>query len=226
MQITSTDSKKEREYIKEMNFIKDSKPFIEEIEGYKDIIYKKKAAKWEVSQGLKELKDEATKLKARIASLKKDQLEVQESKEELSKSMDKINADRNAIRDQIGGFYTQKDALREAFYKKLLAFELQQKEIKEIKFLQQIKERLLDREEERKLWEAEKQARLEERKKKIEEAERREEARRKREEELRKEEEEQQRKWEESQLQRLDVHPFTYEIELCEFLFKYCQKQD
>ena len=59
-----------------------------------------------------------------------------------------------------------------------LAFELQQKEIKEIKFLQQIKERLLGREEERKLWEAEKQARLEERKKKIEEAERREEARR------------------------------------------------
>lgn len=89
-----------------------------------------------------------------------------------------------------------------------------------------LKDRALEREEQRKQWEEEKQRREEERKKRIEEAERREEARRKREEERIKEEEERQKKWEESQLQRLDVHPYLYEIDLCDFLYKYCQKQD
>ena len=46
------------------------------------------------------------------------------------------------------------------------------------------------------------------------------------EEERRREEEERHRKWEESQLQRLDIHPFLYEIDLCDFLINYCQKQD
>ena len=27
-------------------------------------------------------------------------------------------------------------------------------------------------------------------------------------------------------MQRLDVHPFMYEIELCDFLINYCTKQD
>ena len=89
-----------------------------------------------------------------------------------------------------------------------------------------IKTRVLEKEEARKQWEEQKAQREEERKKRIEDAERREEARRKREEERLKEEEERQRKWEESQLQRLDVHPYTYEIEMCEFLIRYCQKQD
>ncbi len=58
----------------------------------------------------------------------------------------------------------------------------------------------------------------------IEEQEKREEMRRKREEEKRKEEEEKQRKWEEYMLQKLDVHPFLVEIDLCDFLIKYCEK--
>jgi hypothetical protein len=53
-----------------------------------------------------------------------------------------------------------------------------------------------------------------------------EELRRQKEEERRKEEEESQRKWEEQQLERLDVQPYVQEIEMCEFLLKYCQKQD
>ena len=40
--MTSTDGNKEREIIKEMNFIKESRQYIEEIERLKDIIYKNK----------------------------------------------------------------------------------------------------------------------------------------------------------------------------------------
>jgi hypothetical protein len=40
--VTSTDGNKEREIIKEMNFIKESRQYIEEIERLKDIIFKNK----------------------------------------------------------------------------------------------------------------------------------------------------------------------------------------
>ena len=71
--MTSTDGNKEREIIKEMNFIKESRQYIEEIERLKDIIYKNKKTQYEVGKGLKDLKEEANKLKARINELKKSQ---------------------------------------------------------------------------------------------------------------------------------------------------------
>ena len=226
MQVTSTDSKKEKEYIKEMNFIKESRPYIEEIDRYREIIFKKKGAQYDVKKGLKDLKEEAAELKSKIATIKKTLGDAQESKEQIQKSMDKINLDRNTAREHITELRGQKDVLREYFYKKQLGFEKQQILIKQIEFLTKIKERVIDNEKAKREWEEEKTQRQEERKKKIEEAEKREQDRRQKEEDYWREQDEAQKKWEDSQLQILDVHPYTYEIELCDFLFKYCQKQD
>ena len=66
--------------------------------------------------------------------------------------------------------------LREAFYKQLLAYERQEMVIRDIEWQHSVKDRVLEREEQRKQWEEEKLKRQEERKKKIEEAEKREEA--------------------------------------------------
>ena len=92
--------------------------------------------------------------------------------------------------------------------------------------MQGVKQRVIEREEQKRLWEEEKKKRQEDRQKKIEEMQKREEQRRLREEERRKEDEEKQRKWQEQQLQRLDTHPYLYEIDMCDFLLKYCEKQD
>ncbi len=56
-----------------------------------------------------------------------------------------------------------KDTIKEEYYKKLLAYEKQQIEIRNIEFLSKIKERVLEREKQRVEWEAEKQKRKEER---------------------------------------------------------------
>jgi len=40
-----------------MAFIKESKPYLEELEVLREIIYENKKAKYEVGKGLKELKD-------------------------------------------------------------------------------------------------------------------------------------------------------------------------
>ena len=81
MQVTSTDAKREKELIKEMLFIKESKPYIEEIDRLRDFIFAKKHEKYEVGKGLKEMKDEITDLKKQIDTIKKSQDQVQETKE-------------------------------------------------------------------------------------------------------------------------------------------------
>ena len=56
--MTSTTGKMEKDIIKEMAFIKDSKPFIEEIDRLYKFINKKKSEKFEAGKGLSELKEE------------------------------------------------------------------------------------------------------------------------------------------------------------------------
>lgn len=85
---------------------------------------------------------------------------------------------------------------------------------------------MLDKEKDRLAWEEGKLKRQEERKLRIEENEAKEAAWHKAEDDYYKEEEEKQLKWENEQLNKLDINPYTYEIDILDFLYKYCQKQD
>ena len=164
LQITSTDGKQEKEMIKEMQFIRDSRPYLEEIAGLNQIIFQKKKEKYEISQPIGPLKEEAKELQTKIDSFKKTQEVAKESKETIQKALDKINQERNTLRGQNEDLWQQKLKLREDFYKKLLAYERQQIEIRDIEWMTGIKERVIQREEEKKQWEEEKARRQEERK--------------------------------------------------------------
>ena len=164
LQITSTDGKQEKEMIKEMQFIRDSRPYLEEIAGLNQIIFQKKKEKYEISQPIGPLKEEAKELQTKIDSFKKTQEVAKESKETIQKALDKINQERNTLRGQNEDLWQQKLKLREDYYKKVLAYERQQIEIRDIEWLTGIKERVIQREEEKKQWEEEKARRQEERK--------------------------------------------------------------
>jgi hypothetical protein len=79
----------------------------------------------------------------------------------------------------------KKEEMKEKFYKSLIDYEKQQMLLKDIDWMTEIKGRVLEREEQKRQYEAEKQRRAEERRKHQEEMERREDARKKREEEQR-----------------------------------------
>jgi chromosome segregation ATPase len=164
LQITSTDGKQEKEMIKEMQFIRDSRPYLEEIAGLNQIIFQKKKEKYEISQPIGPLKEEAKELQTKIDSFKKTQEVAKESKETIQKALDKINQERNTLRGQNEDLWQQKLKLREDYYKKVLAYERQQIEIRDIEWMTGIKERVIQREEEKKQWEEEKARRQEERK--------------------------------------------------------------
>jgi chromosome segregation ATPase len=107
--VTSTTGKDEREIIKQMAFIKESRPYLEEIEVLREFINQKKKQKYDAGIDLTPLKEEAKELTKRINELKKSQEQAQETRENIQKSLDKINSDRNAIREQITELRAQKD---------------------------------------------------------------------------------------------------------------------
>ena len=69
--MTSTDNKKEKELIKEMSFVRDSRPFIEEIDRLRAFINEKKSQKYQIGLPLNEMKSELTELKTKINEIKK-----------------------------------------------------------------------------------------------------------------------------------------------------------
>ena len=166
LQVTSTDGKQEKEIIKEMQFIRESRPYLEEIAALNQIIYQKKKEKYEVSQPIGPLKEQAKELQAKIDTFKKTQEQAKESKETIQKALDKINSERNALRSQIDEIRKSKVVLRDEFYTRVLAYERQQMEIREIEWMTGVKEKVIEREEQKKQWEEEKKRRQEERKKK------------------------------------------------------------
>lgn len=73
LQITSTTGKQEKELIKEMQFIKESRVYLEEVTQLNQFIYEKKREKYEISQPIGPLKEEAKELQSKIDSFKKTQ---------------------------------------------------------------------------------------------------------------------------------------------------------
>lgn len=61
--MTSNDANKEREMIREMAFIKQSRPFIEEVQSVRETMAKLRAEKYESGQGLTQLKQDIKELR-------------------------------------------------------------------------------------------------------------------------------------------------------------------
>ena len=95
LQVTSTDGKQEKEIIKEMTFMRDSRPYLQEIATLKEAIAGKRQEKNEVGTPLGELKEEGQSVQSRIKELKKAQESTVSDKDNIKKQLDKINADRN-----------------------------------------------------------------------------------------------------------------------------------
>ena len=136
--------------IREMQVIKESRPYIEEINSLIKQIREKKDEKYQSGQGLSELKTAVTEIKASINKIKKNQDDKESFKESIQKQLDKINQDRNLIRKDIADLKKQKDLHREEYYKKLIEYEKQQVIIKEIEWIIMIKGRVEEREEQKK----------------------------------------------------------------------------
>ncbi len=101
LQVTSTDHIQEKQIIKEMAFIKESRPYIELNEKLREQIFKKKQEKYEAGKDLGDYKAKLKEIKDKISGLKKSQVDLESNKESIKKQLDKINLERNTIKASI-----------------------------------------------------------------------------------------------------------------------------
>lgn len=117
LQVASLTANQEKAMLKEIQQIKDSKPFIEELERIREDIFNKKKEKFEAGAGLGELKEETKSLKDTIGKVKKGKEDKKTFKEKVQKELDKINEDRNKFRNDILSVREEKEKHRELYYK-------------------------------------------------------------------------------------------------------------
>jgi len=108
-----------------MKQIKESEPFIRELEELRQQIFEKKKGKYEVGLPISEIKEECKAIKDRINKLKANQNNKQSFKETIQKGLDKINEERNKLRKDIAEMKVTKEKNKEDFYSKLLEYEKQ-----------------------------------------------------------------------------------------------------
>lgn len=106
----------------------------------------------------------------------------------------------------------------------MIDYEIQQNFIKDIEWISKTKDMVIEIEERKARFAAEKAIRQAQIQKMKEERKKRDEEYKAREEIRRKEREAKQAEWEAAQFQKLEVHPYVNEIDQCEHLIYFCAK--
>jgi chromosome segregation ATPase len=167
--------------------------------------------------------------------------EKHENLDNLNKQIDRVQEKRKKIFDEIEKFKKQKEELKDKYYGQMIDYTKYQFLVNDIKWMNEVQQKLRERDEEKKRREQERLERIERIKKEKEERlqrelekKQREEERRQREIERKKREEEEARSNEINHLSKLNDalndntvgnNPLFDHIETCEFLKRYCQKQ-
>jgi hypothetical protein len=118
----------------------------------------------------------------------------------------------------------KKDKLeeKEAYYQALINFEVEQKLIKDIVWLEKTKQAYLERKARNDQYKEQRRQREEERKKREAEREAREKKRQEEAQRRKEEDAERQAEYERQQLKRVEIHPYITDMELCEQLIYFC----
>ena len=234
-------SKDEQVLIRRKQFIKESLPYIQELGAIDAKIKIQNAKRKEAGKDLSSIKAEIATNMKEVEEMRKTIEAKSEVREDFDKQLDKINEKRKKERDERDKLYKQKDQLQDAYYSELIEFNKEQFLIKDIEWMNGVKEQVRQREEEKAKKKAEYEERVERRRKEAEERERikqeriqKEKERKEREAALAREKEENALQIEVDQLNKIikaindtsvGSNPFVEQIQLCESLQKYCRRQ-
>ena len=241
LETQTLDAKRERELLAKIKFLKASVEYIRERDVVDEQLKEQLDKKKKIGADLPAIKAAIKELSEVVDQQKKARDEKQENRETLEKELDKINERRKRARDDRDKLYKQKYELKDEYYGALITYSKQQFLIKDINWMTDMQEKLRKRQTEKERREREQKARQERLQKEREERARREEERRQREEERRRKERENKDRMEE-QLQQDEIdqlnkiieaiadtsvgsNPFAEQIEQCDQLTKYCEKQ-
>lgn len=147
METTTKGAAQEKELIRKIKFIESSKEFIVQVNELDEQIREKKKEKFEAGSGLEELKETQKNLKSEIDKISKEVATIDNSKEAVQKQLDKINEERDQIRKAITELRAKKDEQKEIFYRSLIDYEKQQADIKQINWMNEVKAKVVTKDE-------------------------------------------------------------------------------
>lgn len=165
-------SKDEANLIRRKQFIKESLPFIQERDEIDAKIKAQNAKRKEIGKDLSSIKAEIETTMKEVEEMRKTIEAKSEVREDFDKQLDKINERRKKERDDRDKLYKQKDQLQDAYYSELIEYNKEQMLIKDIEWMNGVKDQVRVREEEKAKKKAEYEERVERRRKEAEERER------------------------------------------------------
>lgn len=241
LETQTLDAKKERELLVKIKFLEASVEYIRARDVIEDELRQQNTDRKKIGTDLPKIKKEIKELSEVVDKQKKAQEEKQESRETLDKELDKINERRKRARDDRDKLYKSKYEVKDEYYGALITYSKQQFLIKDINWMNEMQEKLRKRKEEKDRRDREYKERQERLQKERDERARKEEDRKQREVDRRQKELENKKRMEE-QLQQDEIdqlnkiiasiedqsvgaNPFFEQIEQCEQLTKFCQKQ-
>lgn len=160
MNITSLKPAQERDYIKEIDFLKKSLVYVkrmDEIKPKRDELYERMKEAQDHLNKIKPKLDEYSKL---LDTIKADQEESKKLRETNKEGLDELEQKIQVIKDQIAKIFEEKIKVKEEYYHKKFDFAVEQDEVKHIEFLIRRKEKLVKDEEYKKKREEQEKSKL------------------------------------------------------------------
>ena len=145
MQTATGGGSREKENIRELKFLQDSKQYVDELQGLQQEIKHLKSEKYVEGGDLNELKEKQRSLQEEIDKLRRGESVIQNDKASLQMQVDKLKLDREDMRRELADLKQQKSKETEQFYKSFMEYEIQQKEVRTIKWIMKMKERLIEK---------------------------------------------------------------------------------
>lgn len=143
---TTLKPQEEKKMLADIKKMKDSIPQAErllEIKPAMDALYDQKKG---FNEQIAAFRNEIDSKSAEIDSVRKEQDDAREQRDDIKQQLDKISAEMDKVRNDLNGYYAQKDELREEFHKGKLEYEIEHDLIRHNEWIAQQKERLLHRE--------------------------------------------------------------------------------
>lgn len=145
IETTSMTTQSEKAIIKEIQTIKNSEPFIRQrmkLQSQIDNLRKQQKVDSEELPALNKVLGEINK---RITKVKEDHKEIDTQKESFASQLEQIDNKRTKIRENIAALKKDKNTAKEAYYQQMIDFEVEQKMIKDIVWLEKTKAAFLER---------------------------------------------------------------------------------
>lgn len=148
-------SQKERDLIREIKQIKDSRPFIiqkAKLQAEIDSLRQKQKKDSEELPAINKMLDS---IKQRIEKVKGKTTAIEDTKVSYQDQLSQIEHKQTKIREQIAKLKADKLAAKEAYYSEMIVYEVEQKLQRDIMWLDKTKTAFLERKERNDKWKAE-----------------------------------------------------------------------